>query len=135
VVSLNRVRRLMKKHGIAARHKRKCRATTGSGSTSWPSGQRRPSRGLVHHGDRGSGYCSHDCAWTPGAAPRAPRRARMSSPTSKLFTIRDAGIPRLGTGLDALGWSGVARSCWAQVWQRCRARRRRSFRGFLAAPG
>jgi transposase InsO family protein len=22
--------------------------------------QRRPSRGLVHHSDRGSGYCSHD---------------------------------------------------------------------------
>jgi putative transposase len=30
VVSLNRVRRLMKKHGIAARHKRKFRATTDS---------------------------------------------------------------------------------------------------------
>lgn len=126
VVSLNRVRRLMKKHGIAARHKRKFRATTDSRHklavapnrlgqhfvaerpdqvwltdvtylwtdegwlylacvldlysrliVGWAMSerndrhlviaalgmayfQRRPSRGLVHHSDRGSGYCSHD---------------------------------------------------------------------------
>ena len=33
---------------------------------------------------------------TSGATPRAPRRAQMSSRTSKPFTIRDAGIPRSG---------------------------------------
>ena len=125
VVSLNRVRRLMKKRGIAARHKRKFRATTDSrrrlpvapnrlsrtpwrrGRTGWLTDvtylwtdegwlylacvldlysrcivgwamserndgrlaiaalgmayfQRRPPRGLVHHSDRGSVYCSHD---------------------------------------------------------------------------
>lgn len=126
VVSLNRVRRLMKKHGIAARHQRKFRATTDSRHklpvapnrlgqhfvaerpdrvwltdvtylwtdegwlylacvldlysrliVGWAMSerndrhlviaalgmayfQRRPSRGLVHHSDRGSGYCSHD---------------------------------------------------------------------------
>lgn len=126
VVSLNRVRRLMKKHGIAARHKRKFRATTDSRHklpvapnrleqnfvaerpdqvwltdvtylwtdegwlylacvldlysrcvVGWAMSerndrhlaivalgmayfQRRPPRGLVHHSDRGSVYCSHD---------------------------------------------------------------------------
>ena len=126
VVSLNRVRRLMKKHGIAARHRRKFRATTDSRHklpvapnrlgqdfvaerpdqvwltdvtyiwtdegwlylacvldlysrliVGWAMSerndrhlviaalgmayfQRRPARGLVHHSDRGSVYCSHD---------------------------------------------------------------------------
>ena len=126
VVSLNRVRRLMKKNGIAARHKRKFRATTDSRHNlpvapnllgqefvterpdqvwladvtylwtdegwlylacvldlysrqvvGWAMSehndrqlviaalgmayfQRRPARGLVHHSDRGSVYCSHD---------------------------------------------------------------------------
>jgi putative transposase len=126
VVSLNRVRRLMKKHGIAARHKRKFRATTDSRHklpvapnrleqnfvaerpdqvwltdvtylwtdegwlylacvldlysrlvVGWAMSerndrhlaiaalgmayfQRRPARGLLHHSDRGSVYCSHD---------------------------------------------------------------------------
>jgi putative transposase len=126
VVSLNRVRRLMKKNGIAARHKRKFRATTDSRHglpvapnrleqnfvaerldqvwltdvtylwtdegwlylacvldlysrriVGWAMSerndrhlaiaalgmayfQRRPPRGLVHHSDRGSVYCSHD---------------------------------------------------------------------------
>jgi putative transposase len=126
VVSLNRVRRLMNKHGIAARHKRKFRATTDSRHklpvapnrlgqhfvaerpdqvwltdvtylwteegwlylacvldlysrliVGWAMSerndrhlviaalgmayfQRRPAPGLIHHGDRGSVYCSHD---------------------------------------------------------------------------
>jgi putative transposase len=126
VVSLNRVRRLMKKNGIAVRHKRKFRATTDSRHNlpvapnllgqefvterpdqvwladvtylwtdegwlylacvldlysrlvvGWAMSehndrqlviaalgmayfQRRPARGLVHHSDRGSVYCSHD---------------------------------------------------------------------------
>ncbi len=126
VVSLNRVRRLMKKNGIATRHKRKFRATTDSRHNlpvapnllgqefvterpdqvwladvtylwtdegwlylacvldlysrlvvGWAMSehndrqlviaalgmayfQRRPARGLVHHSDRGSVYCSHD---------------------------------------------------------------------------
>jgi putative transposase len=126
VVSLNRVRRRMKKNGIAARHKRKFRATTDSRHNlpvapnllaqefvterpdqvwladvtylwtdegwlylacvldlysrlvvGWAMSehndrqlviaalgmayfQRRPARGLVHHSDRGSVYCSHD---------------------------------------------------------------------------
>jgi putative transposase len=126
VVSLNRVRRLMKKNDIAARHKRKFRATTDSRHNlpvaqnllgqefvaerpdqvwladvtyvwtdegwlylacvldlysrlvvGWAMSerndrqlaiaalgmayfQRRPTRALVHHSDRGSVYCSHD---------------------------------------------------------------------------
>jgi putative transposase len=125
-VSLNRVRRLMKQHGIAARHKRKFRATTDSrhklpvapnlleqnfvaerpdqvwladvsyvwtdegwlylacvldlcsrSIVGWAMSERndrhlaiaalamayfrrRPGRGLIHHSDRGSTYCSHD---------------------------------------------------------------------------
>ena len=126
VVSLNRVRRLMKKDGIAARHKKKFRVTTDSRHNlpvapnllgqefvaerpeqvwltdvsyiwtdegwlylacvldlysrlvvGWAMGerndrqlaiaalgmayfQRRPARGLMHHSDRGSVYCSRD---------------------------------------------------------------------------
>ena len=147
VVSLNRVRRLMKKHGIAARHKRKFRATTDSRHklpvapnrleqnfvaarpdqvwltdvtylwtdegwlylacvldlysryiVGWAMSerndrnlviaalgmayfQRRPPRGLVHHSDRGSVYCSHDYQKLPAAV----RHGVLDEPQGRLL--------------------------------------------------